>query len=235
MTMTNTPSKPATGRRRYDPKPVPADNPAEQPEAADPAEPVLTGMAAQAAAFQAANPDLKLVLIPLRDGGTPKLEGKVPIPDNWEQSEGVPFDHPSWRKATGYGLVLTGNQEVVIFDIDGKLSKKSPQSVRPSSRTALQNEARISSDMPQTRNRQTCVNELYEKLRRTMGTNISLGGTASSPNRLQKQTSPRRRQPDNPLRPVPNYQNGYRHFASPKNRGHRTNKQQQQRQEGFQA
>ena len=98
--------------------------PEPEPEPAEPEpEPGLTGMAAQAADFQAANPDLILHLIPLRDGGTPKLEGKVPIPDNWQTCGGVPFDHPSWRDATGYGIVLTDNRQVVIFDIDGDLTE----------------------------------------------------------------------------------------------------------------
>ena len=81
-----------------------------------------------AQAFQTANPDIPMVFIPLFDGEAGR--GKYPnhpgghFPDitgGWQKRAiTVPWQHPAWAEATGYGIVLTHNQHLVIIDVDNE-------------------------------------------------------------------------------------------------------------------
>ena len=85
-------------------------------------------MLAAAQAFQQANYDIPMVVIPLFDGETGK--GKYPnhpgghhpdITSGWQKRIiSVPDQHPAWQEATGYGIVLTGNDQLVIIDVDNE-------------------------------------------------------------------------------------------------------------------
>ena len=82
-----------------------------------------TPMLAAAQAFQAANPDLQLVVIPLfgPDGKLPYPHGGAhpEIATGWQKRVlSVPGDHPAWKEATGWGIVLTNNPHLLIVDVD---------------------------------------------------------------------------------------------------------------------
>ena len=80
-------------------------------------------MLAAVQAFQAANPDLQLIVIPLFGP-----YGKLPYPPGgahpdivtgWQKRAlSVPDDHPAWKEATGWGIVLTDNPHLLIVDVD---------------------------------------------------------------------------------------------------------------------
>ena len=84
---------------------------------------IETPMLAAAQAFQAANPDLQLVVIPLfgSDGKLPYPHGGAhpEIATGWQKRVlSVPGDHPAWKEATGWGIVLTNNPHLLIVDVD---------------------------------------------------------------------------------------------------------------------
>ena len=79
----------------------------------------LAPMAAVAHRLAEANPYRAFHFIPLINGDKPGDEGKIPFTDQWQTSGGVDLEDRQWRRATGYGAVLTDNRWLFIIDIDG--------------------------------------------------------------------------------------------------------------------